>query len=189
MADRYQQLVNTPIGKLVTKQVGLPSPVKLERYEPGQPVISGPVLFGAAPGGRLSEAVDTVLRDIGADVATGEPESVKALVYDATGIGSSEELRQVRAFFQPIIRSLQACGRVIVLGATTDDPRAEIAQRALEGLVRSIGKEAGKGSTAQLIYVAPDADGQLDSTLRFFLSPKSAYVSGQVVRIGEPVAS
>jgi 3-oxoacyl-[acyl-carrier protein] reductase len=189
MADRYQQLVNTPIGKLVTKQVGLPSPVKLERYEPGQPVISGPVLFGAAPGGRLSEAVDAVLRDIGADVVTGEPEAVKALVYDATGIGSSEELRQVRAFFQPVIRSLQSCGRVIVLGATTDDPRAAIAQRALEGLVRSIGKEAGKGSTAQLIYVAPDADGQLDSTLRFFLSPKSAYVSGQVARIGEAVAA
>ena len=26
MADRYQQLVNTPIGKLVAKQVGLPNP-------------------------------------------------------------------------------------------------------------------------------------------------------------------
>ncbi len=35
MADRYQQLVNTPIGRIVTKQVGLPSPVELERYEPG----------------------------------------------------------------------------------------------------------------------------------------------------------
>ena len=41
MADRYQQLVNTPIGRIVSKQVGLPAPVKLERYEPGQPVIDG----------------------------------------------------------------------------------------------------------------------------------------------------
>ena len=48
MSDRYQQLINTPIGKIVSKQVGLPAPVVLERYSPGQPVIHGPVLFGAA---------------------------------------------------------------------------------------------------------------------------------------------
>ena len=59
MADRYQQLVNTPIGRIVTKQVGLPSPVTLERYQPGQPLISGPVLVGAARGGRLSEVAET----------------------------------------------------------------------------------------------------------------------------------
>ena len=34
------------------------------------------------------------------------------------------------------------------------------------------------------MYVAPDAHEQLESTLRFFLSPKSAYVDGQVARIG-----
>jgi len=52
MADRYSQLVNTPIGRIVTKQIGLPNPPRLERYEPGQPVIEGPVLFGAAADSR-----------------------------------------------------------------------------------------------------------------------------------------
>jgi 3-oxoacyl-[acyl-carrier protein] reductase len=195
MADRYQQLVNTPIGRIVTKQVGLPAPVKLERYERGQPVLSGPVLTGAAPGARLSDAIDGVLSDIGAEVVSGPAgaeQSFKALLFDATGISSSEELREAWAFFQPVVRQLRTSGRVIVLGTTpTDagDPRAAVAQRALEGLVRSLGKEIGKGATAQLIYVAPAAEDQIDSTLRFFLSPKSAYVSGQVVRIGPAVAS
>ena len=63
-------------------------------------------------------------------------------------------------------------------------PEAAIAQRALEGLVRALGKEVRKGATAQLIYVKPKAENQLESTLRFFLSPKSAFVSGQVIRIG-----
>jgi 3-oxoacyl-[acyl-carrier protein] reductase len=36
----------------------------------------------------------------------------------------------------------------------------------------------------QLVHVEPGAENQLDSTLRFLLSPRSAYVSGQVVRIG-----
>src|SRR5690606_39187854 len=49
---------------------------------------------------------------------------------------------------------------------------------------RSLAKEVGRGSTAQLVYVGAGAEGSLGSTLAFLLSPKSAYVSGQVVRLG-----
>jgi 3-oxoacyl-[acyl-carrier protein] reductase len=194
MADRYQQLVNTPIGRIVTKQVGLPAPVRLERYEPGQPLVRGPVLLGAARGGRLSEPVEGVLREAGAELFAGIPgadETFKALVFDATGIKGAEQLHEAYAFFHPVIRRLRASGRVIVLGALPSDaadPWEAIAQRALEGLVRSIGKEVRRGVTAQLLYVAPDAEDQLASSLRFFISPKSAYVSGQVVRIGDAVS-
>jgi 3-oxoacyl-[acyl-carrier protein] reductase len=38
------------------------------------------------------------------------------------------------------------------------------------------------------VLVSPGAEDQLSSTLRFLLSPRSAYVSGQVVRIGTGVA-
>lgn len=52
--------------------------------------------------------------------------------------------------------------------------------------MRAVGKEIGKkGSTANLAWIAPNAENQLDSTVRFFLSARSAYVSGQVVRIGK----
>ncbi|MDQ6641756.1 MAG: 3-oxoacyl-ACP reductase, partial [Actinomycetota bacterium] len=54
----------------------------------------------------------------------------------------------------------------------------------LEGFTRSLGKEIGRGSTVQLVYVGEGAETAVDSTLAFYLSPKSAYVSGQVVRIG-----
>jgi 3-oxoacyl-[acyl-carrier protein] reductase len=201
MADRYQQLINTPIGRIVSKQVGLPSPVQLERYRPGQAVIDGPVLFGAAAGGRLSEAVATVLDAVGAetipadtfnaDVAPAD-QTFKALVFDATGIGSSDELVQAWAFFHGSIRRVRPCGRVIVLGTppeACENPPQGIAQRALEGLSRSIAKEVRRGSSAQLIYVSPGAEDRTESTLRFFLSPKSAYVSGQVVRIGPGAAA
>jgi 3-oxoacyl-[acyl-carrier protein] reductase len=58
-----------------------------------------------------------------------------------------------------------------------------VAQQALEGFVRT-GQRVRRGSTAQLVYVAEGAENALDSTLRFLLSAKSAYVSGQVIRIG-----
>jgi 3-oxoacyl-[acyl-carrier protein] reductase len=193
MTDRYQQLVNTPVGRLVSKQVGLPQPIKLERYEPGQPVISGPILLGG--GGRLEEPARRVLDAVGAELFAGIPgadETFKALVFDASGIGASDELGRLLEFFQPVLRKLRPCGRVIVLGTPPDeagDPREAIAQRALEGFVRALGKELRAGATAQLVYVSPKAEDQLSSTLSFFLSPKSAYVSGQVVRIGKAVAS
>ncbi len=217
MSDRYQQLVNTPIGKIVTKQIGLPVPVALERYEPGQLVITGPVLLGAASGAALTGAVANVLAAIEAPTRTPPQDEVrraaadarleagifnpevaspeddfKALVFDASGIGDSAALREAWAFFHPTIRRVRQSGRVLVLGRPPEscrDPQEAVAQRALEGLVRSIAKEVRGGSTAQLVYVAPEAEAQIESTMRFLLSPKSAYVSGQVVRIQVPTAS
>ena len=193
MTDLYSQIVNNPLGRMVSKQVGLPTPVELERYTPGQPVVRGPVLVGGAPGGRLGEPLAAVLADAEAKVADpdlagreGDEQTFKALVFDATGITESAMLREAWEFFHPTIRRIRPCGRVIVLGTPPADcatPREATAQRALEGLMRSIAKEVKKGATAQLVYVAPGAEGEIASSLRFFLSPKSAYVSGQVVRI------
>ncbi|MCW3067129.1 MAG: 3-oxoacyl-ACP reductase [Solirubrobacterales bacterium] len=180
MTDRYSQLVNNPLGRVVAKNVGLPQPVELERFSPGDPVISGPVVVGAAPGGRLGDVL-RAWEDAG--------EQPKALVFDATGIGSSAELVELYRFFHPRIRELAVSGRVVVLGTPPDDAGgvgAATAQRALEGFTRSVGKEVRRGATSQLVYVAPGAEDAIDSTLRFLLSPKSAYVSGQVVRIGRP---
>jgi 3-oxoacyl-[acyl-carrier protein] reductase len=197
MSDRYSQLVNTPIGRIVSKQVGLPAPVTLDRYKPGRPVIDGPVLLGAAHGsGRLEEPAADVLRSIDADIHRSLPgaeeQTYKAIVFDATGIGSSEELREAWAFFHPTIRRIRQSGRVIVLATPPDEcgSQAEaVGQWAMDGLVRSIGKEVKRGATAQLLYVSPGAEHAIASTLRFFLSPKSAYVSGQMVHVGAPVSA
>jgi len=212
MSDTYTQIATNPFGRKFVQQLGLPAPVLLERHEPGAPVVDGGVLLGAAPGGRLAGPIAEVLEAVGAETATelrddlrsaaadagldaavwnpaapGE-KRFKALVFDATGITDSTQLRELHAFFQPSFRRVRACGRVIVLGTpATDaaDPREATAQRALEGFVRSAAKEARDGTSAQLVYVAPGAEDQLFSTLAFLLSPRSAYVSAQVVRIGE----
>jgi 3-oxoacyl-[acyl-carrier protein] reductase len=212
MPDRYQQLVNNPIGRLITKQIGLPNPPGLERYRPGQPVVSGPVLLGAATGSRLAPGLAQVLASVRAEVLTAmdaelrnaaaeanleaaiwnpeaatEQQRFKALVFDASAIESSDQLEQAWAFLHPTIRRVAPRGRVIVLGTPPEDcaaPPQAIAQRALEGLVRALGKEVKRGATAQLLYVRPGGEDALESTLRFFLSPKSAFVSGQVARIG-----
>src|SRR5947209_11673063 len=81
--DRYSQLVNTPIGRIVSKQIGLPTPTTLERYKPGQPVIDGPVLLGAASGSSLAGAAAQVLARIEADVHTPMQEEARQAAADA----------------------------------------------------------------------------------------------------------
>jgi 3-oxoacyl-[acyl-carrier protein] reductase len=189
MSDRYQFLAHTPVGRFLVKNLGLPDPVRLERYREGQPLVEGVVLVGSSPGGRLHDSISASLAQLGiAEVETASSgQRYKGLVFDATGIKSTADLAELQQFFTPVLRSLSTCGRVVVLGTppgATTTPEEHVAQRALEGFTRSLGKEVGGGSTVQLVYVAPDAEGTISSTFAFLLSPKSAYVSGQVVRIG-----
>jgi 3-oxoacyl-[acyl-carrier protein] reductase len=211
MGDTYANLVNTPVGRVLAKRIGLPAPPRLQRYEPGSPPIDGPVLLGGAPGGTLVTSTAGVLASIQAETHTAlEPslreaaaaagldakvfnpdaaspeQTFKALVFDATGIVATDQLEHAYAFFHGAIRRIRGSGRIVVLATTparAATQREAVAQRALEGLVRSIGKEVKRGATAQLLHVEPWAGDQLESTLRFLLSPRSAYVSGQVIRI------
>jgi len=189
--DRYHRFANSRMGGVATKRLGLPRPAPLERHEPGRPVVAGPVLVGEAAGGRLGDALIAVLRSIGAHVVRqSEPDGAgaryAALVFDATGIAQSGQLHALHRFFGPVARSLAPSGRLIVLAtppAEARDPKAQTAQRAIEGFTRSLGKELRAGATAQLVQVAAGAEQAMESTLRFLLSARSAYVSGQVVRI------
>jgi len=187
--DLYSQVVNSPPGRLIAPRLGLPQPPKLERWEPGAPVVSGPVLSGAAPGGRLAGQVEKLIAEIGVEAADGDGKA-KAAVFDATGIKDSAELVELQRFFHPNVRRVERSGRVVVLGTPPQGlpAREATAQRALEGFTRSLAKEIGRGIAVQLVYVAEGAEKEVDSTLRFLLSPKSAYVSGQVVRVDKAVA-
>jgi 3-oxoacyl-[acyl-carrier protein] reductase len=189
MSDLYTQVVNSPPGRMIAGRVGLPQPTQLERHAPGAPVVSGAVLSGGAPRGRLGKRIEQVLGDAGAAKPETTNAPVKALVFDATGITDSTELVELQRFFHPNVKRVQRSGRVVVLGTPPAGlpPRAATAQRALEGFTRSLGKEIGRGIAVQLVYVAEGAEGEIDSTLRFLLSPRSAYVSGQVVEVGKAV--
>lgn len=186
-SDRYQRLAGTPVGRFLVRNLGLPDPPRLERWTPGQPVVEGVVLVGGD--GRGAGPVRGLLE--GLDVRTVDtlPEGTRAkgVVFDATGAADVAGLAALRAFFTSLLRRLEPCARVVVLGtppAVAGSADEQVAQRALEGFTRSLGKEMRAGGTVNLVYVAPGAEDALASTLAFLLSPRSAYVSGQVVRVG-----
>ena len=178
MSDRYQQLINTPIGKLVSKQVGLPEPGRARALRARA---AGDRRAGAArrrarraPRARrsrrcsppsaprshtpMTDELRTAAADAGLDAKVFNPEAAT----DADSVQGARVRRhrdrptprlctRPGRSSHPTIRRVRANGRVIVLGTPPQEctsPAEHIAQRALEGLSRAIGKEVRRGATA-----------------------------------------
>lgn len=111
----------------------------------------------------------------------------KALVFDATGLSTPADLKQIYEFFKPRARAIARSGRLVILARPPEDAKTaeETATRqGLDGFTRAIAKEVGKlGATANLIYVQKGAEARLPAVLRFFSSPQSAFVTGQPLRV------
>ncbi|MFB7135874.1 3-oxoacyl-ACP reductase [Streptomyces sp. NPDC056237] len=184
MADRYLHFTGTAPGRFLTRRLGLPQPAPLRRWSPGTPSLNGPLLHLTAGESAVTGELGALLAATGLDV-TARAERPAGMVVDATAVDTPRALADVHAALHPVIRSLAPGGRVVVVGVrpSADDHHQAAAQQALEGFVRSLGKEIGRGATAQLLRVVPDALASAGSTLRFLLSPRSAYVSGQVIEL------
>jgi len=215
MKDGYLDFANSAMGAKLVNALGLPKPLPLERYKDGQPVVKGSVLVGGAGEGAMLSALATIFKKIGAQTVAhaklpqwvsvankaglttgrwgtdGKPgEKLKALVFDATNLDDSTQSDALYWFFHDAARSVLPCGRVIVIGRPPEEcksPRKATVQRSLEGLTRSLGKELKKGTVANLVYVSEGSEANAESLVRFLISPRAAYVSAQVMRVGKPV--
>ena len=206
MADLMQMLTTNPLAK----QLGVPQATRLRR---GRELPSGPVAVGSAGGGRIAvqtlellgvptrealldtpqtRVTETTDEGRTREVPEAYPAKIGALVVDATSATSIADLETVRGLLRPAMKGLESSGRVVVLGVdpeTAGAPTAVATQQALEGIVRSVGKELRAGATANLVRVdlltgEPTTAAEVASTLSFLLEGRSAYVSGQVLRVG-----
>ncbi|MCC8335957.1 3-oxoacyl-ACP reductase [Streptomyces sp. R1] len=175
MADRYLSFTGTAPGRFLTRRLGLPQPAPLRRD-----AFDGGLLHLTA--GKSDLGLAPVLARTG--LAADDDGRPAAVVLDATGVRDVDALAEVHAALHPVVRSVAASGRVVVLGAPLDaaDHHQAAVQQALEGFTRSLGKEIGRGRTVNLVRLTDAAPAE--STLRFLLSPASAYVSGQVIEVG-----
>ncbi|MDB4970810.1 MAG: 3-oxoacyl-[acyl-carrier protein] reductase [Myxococcales bacterium] len=178
-----------------------------------RPLADRRVVVGSTLGGKLSPVLAVALASAGAEPilapgwldeapfkAAGEaygrpPKTLEtagdkpfwALVFDATGIADPAGLRALYDYFHPIIGQLGRSGRIVILGAALEDvsdPAAVAAQMALDGFIRSASKEVGrKGATANLVRVDGDAHGRVAPLLRYLLSNRAAFVTGQPIRV------
>ena len=180
--DTLLAWASKPASRRMMSMVGLPTPQPLKRGEGpwvAEPMSGQTVVLGG------SESLREVIAGLGAEVVTDTEEEPSALVYDARGVATAEGLKGLYDFFHPRIRGMGRCGRVVVIGhpaMVAESAQAASASEALLGFVKSISKEIGpKGSTANLLTVVPGAESGLAGPLRFLLSPRSAFVTGQAL--------
>lgn len=204
MTDRIEGFINSKAGKKILGAIGVATPAELKRYHSGlSSYLEGNVMLDSGDNAALFKDILRNINDSAAvptlgaraQAQSGEAtssdssssEHYQALIFDASGLTDSLQLVQAYEFFNHNIRKLKNSGRIVILARphTESANAAEAAcQRALEGLSRSLAKEVGKkGATATLITVAKGAEANIDSSLRFVLSAKSAYVDGQVIKI------
>ncbi|GAA2731039.1 3-oxoacyl-ACP reductase [Pedococcus aerophilus] len=189
MAGAYAGFVNSAVGTRLARQLGLPRPVRLRRYAADAPLVEGPVLVAGLADAPVAAHVRRLLAGEDIDVvdAVADGTRIGAVVLDLTAVAEPGDLDLVRVVLAPAVKALRASGRVIIIGADPSSATTvaqSAARRALEGIARSVGKELRAGATANLVLVADGAEANADAAVRFLLSGRSAYVDGQVVRVG-----
>ncbi len=189
--------LNSPLGKKAMAAAGFAEATRLRR---GEALPSGPLALGvvgessavadalAAVGlsaePALIDSPDTRTKDDkGRDQAPGYPAKIGAVLVDASQAATVDQLEQVRAVLRPAMRGLEPSGRVIIVAAdpaTASSVEQAAVRQALDGIMRSVGKELRAGATANLVQVADSTTpAQLGVVLQFLLSGRSAYVNGQ----------
>ena len=187
MSDTLLNWASKPTSRKMMSAVGLPTPQPLERAE--SPWSDSPLdgSVWAVSGAGLADRLSGVLEFMGGTVV-GDPEGgLKGLVFDATEVASVADLKGLYDFFHPRIRSIERCGRVVIVGRSHKGPGSveeSAARAALVGFTKSIAKELGrKGTTANLITVESGAESGLEGPLRFLVDSRSAFVTGQTIHV------
>jgi 3-oxoacyl-[acyl-carrier protein] reductase len=192
MTDRLLQLANTPWSAPLVRLLGLPQPKPLPRQTGAyarQELAGRHVLLSAlddAPPADLRES----LRAQGA--VLDATDALDLVLLDLRGLSEPVQLGQLRTRLQAAVSRLTLGARVLVLAPSqTNSIQAAAAVAAVEGFVRSLAKEIGRrGATANLLQWP----GRLDVTalaplFDFFGTARSAYVSGQVLRLQSAAAT
>ena len=194
MSDRYLDFANSGVGGWLTGALGLPRPAPLKRRAEAGAGLIGPLLLGPDGSGRLAATLKRLAKASGHALHAEWSPDVRygGLVFDASNCIDAASAQGLYRFFHQAIRSVAEHGRIVVVGMPPElmtDAGGEAIQRGLEGFVRSLAKEARRSIAVHMLYVALGAEGAAESTLEFLLSPRSAYVSGQPIRVAAPVVT
>lgn len=212
MTDTYMRLANGKWTSSLFRFLNFPRPVQLQRYD-GNEHKPMKLLIGAAKNVDLFSQLTPILSahsisypnntdhfanlhalfnqtDIDAMPISLNTNDTKfeGLIFDASGIENTDELKYLYDFFNPVIKQIAPCSRVVIISRdsqTLPNSSYSTAQRAIEGFTRSLAKEIGRnGSTCQQLQVQDGGESQLLAPLDFILSKRSAYISGQTLTVG-----
>ncbi|MGO4804934.1 3-oxoacyl-ACP reductase [Arthrobacter sp. 2MCAF15] len=189
MSDKYTQFVSHGLGKDIAKRLGLPQPVALRRYQPGGPLIEGPVLVQGSTRGADDLAATLLAWNLDVRRHAIPKEKLGAIILVLDELAHPGDLEMPVLTAAGSLRDLARNSRVITVSRTAHtaaDPAAAAARQGVDGLLRSLAKELRAGATGNGILLADGAGTTSPGTLgavRFFLSGRSAFVDGQFLTV------
>ncbi|WP_127573838.1 3-oxoacyl-ACP reductase [Georgenia faecalis] len=200
MNDTYLDAVSTDVGKKVAKKLGLPQPVRLRRTDPASPdapLVTGPVLvlqdaWSRASADAVAERLLGWDLDVRRDPHLAEHQRWGAVIVVLTELEAPGQLGGPALDLGEMLRRLAPSGRVITLSRAAtggDAPAQAAARQAVDGFLRSVAKELRAGATGNGLVLAEGLPVEATSVigaLRFLLSARSAFVSGQLLRVSTP---
>jgi 3-oxoacyl-[acyl-carrier protein] reductase len=197
MSDMLLRIGESARARQLLKTLGLPLPLpaRLQRAEgpwealplAGRALAIASVRGGEPPSVLVSSLSRTLIEAGARTTRATADERLSGVVFDATDLRAPEQLRRLYEVFQPALAKLAPSGRIVLLARPLAEASSEVmaaAQAALDGFLRSLAKELGKkAATAQLVRVATGAESGLAPLLRFLLSARSAFITGQVLSL------
>ena len=189
MTDKYAQLVHHGVGRNVAKKLGLPQPAVLRRYQPGQPLITGPVLVQGNTAETDNLAAELLSWELDVRRHAVPREKLGAIILVLDDVASPADLEKPILTAAASLRDLAPGGRVVTVSrpaSEANSPAAAAARQGIDGFLRSLAKELRAGATGNGIVlregVQATSAGSL-AALRFFLSGRSAFVDGQFITV------
>ena len=194
MADAYTRFIRSAPGGMLAKQLGLPRPSRLLRREDRPAPVLGPVVVLGASAG--ADAVARRLLEGGVDVRRRVEglRSIGSVIVVADELSAPAELGSLLLPLAGAMRSLAPGARLVTISrpATGEEPARDAARGGVEGFLRSVAHEMRGGATANGILLADgvgvDAPGAVGA-LRFFLSSRSAFITGQLLTVSTEAGS
>jgi 3-oxoacyl-[acyl-carrier protein] reductase len=192
VTDKYTQFVSRGFGKDAARKLGLPQPVVLRRYQPGQPLVPGPVLVQGSNSGADELATALLSWDLDVRRHAVPRERLGAIVLVLDDLERPEDLERPVLSAGASVRDLASNARVVTISrtpASAPHPGSAAARQGVDGLLRSLAKELRAGATANGIMLADGVSTTSPGTLgalRFFLSGRSAFVDGQFLTVSNP---
>jgi 3-oxoacyl-[acyl-carrier protein] reductase len=196
--------------KAVLKVVGYPAAPRLLRRVP----ISSKDLQGTAQERRFQsvlqgmsvrvvslledaenrQGLEEIVTKAGGLIDNSSLEKVDAVICDTRGVDHILDLTKIHRSLNPLISKINPSGRLVLLGGdsifSSRSVGAVAASEAVGGFAKSIALELGaKGITANALQIPTDINlngaSAESGTVQFFLSKRSAFITGQVVPVSQ----
>jgi len=214
MNDLYLKLATSQVGKSLFQALNLPKPISLLRTP--NISLSSPTGRVLIAGTKNNFAFKMITKSLNVEsIKLAYPKSntspqlfvqpapschaeqvnlskkdskhYKAIVFDATGLSSPEELSLLFHFFQPTLSKIKTNGKVVIVGLlpeSADKPEQSATHSALIGFIKSASKEIGKkGATCNLLMLEKGAERNIKAALYYLLTEKSSFVTGQTLTL------